>query len=70
MSNGLFENQTLPLKCPGCGRTTQQRVGLLKTSPRITCAGCRETIEVKADDFRRQLDQIQQQVERMGFKVR
>ena len=51
MLEQMFDDEELPLRCPGCGHETPTRLGDLKDNPQILCAGCGATIRVDAEEL-------------------
>lgn len=39
----------IEVKCPGCGRKTQQSIGVLKNSPILVCPSCKERLRIDGE---------------------
>lgn len=54
MTNFL-DDQSIELTCPSCGHKFTEKIGRLKTNPKITCASCNTVIDIKANQFTTQI---------------
>lgn len=46
-----FDDSTIDVPCPHCGKKLTERVGKLKLSPQLTCRHCNGVFDVKAEQF-------------------
>jgi hypothetical protein len=51
---GLFDDVTLPIPCPDCGREAEQTIGWIKDNRHFTCP-CGTQITLDADALLREL---------------
>lgn len=61
----IFDNDTLSVPCPACGKETEQPVGYRKRSPDLTCDGCGATFKVEGEALGADLDSAVQGFEDM-----
>lgn len=54
----LLDDQVIELPCPHCGHKLKERIGKVKTNPKLTCGRCRGVIDVKADQFRAEIAKV------------
>ena len=66
----LFDDAKLPLQCPKCGHTSQEKVTRLERNPKITCGGCGSVINVKADELRKARREINKAIDDLRKKFR
>lgn len=66
----LLADAKLPLKCPKCGHTTQEKVARLERNPKITCGGCGSVINVKADELKKSRREINKAIDDLRKKLR
>jgi rRNA maturation endonuclease Nob1 len=59
MSEDIFDSTKMAVKCPGCGREFDEKVGVLRESPDLRCPGCGETIKIDASDLDEKLTESQ-----------
>ena len=69
---GLFDDQTVPIKCPNCGYETPKSIVWLKAHNKFACP-CGTIIEIDAGQFRgeiakadRAFESFKRQMERIG----
>jgi uncharacterized Zn finger protein len=55
---GLLDDATIDISCPKCARKRKEKIGKLKTNPDLTCLGCGTVIQIKADELRQAIDQV------------
>ena len=48
---GMFDNQTLDVTCPRCGKQVKKTVAWIKSHNEFTCSGCRNRVELDRDQF-------------------
>jgi uncharacterized Zn finger protein len=48
-----FDNQSVDIPCPGCGKKFSETLRRLKQNPKITCRFCGAVNTVNADEFRK-----------------
>ena len=70
MAKGFFDDQTLDIPCPDCGKKAEKSVGWLKANKKFTCSGCGQTIDLQSDQFRRELAKAEKALANFmkGFK--
>jgi Zn finger protein HypA/HybF involved in hydrogenase expression len=59
---GFLDNSPIELTCPSCQHKFSERVGKLKTNPKLTCPQCKSTIAIQADDLKASADQIDKSI--------
>jgi len=55
----LLDDQTIELACPHYGHKFKERIGKLKTNPKLTCGRCRASIDIKADQMRGEITKVE-----------
>jgi transcription elongation factor Elf1 len=55
----ILDDQPIELACPHCGHKLKERIGKLKTNPKLTCGSCRGHIEIKADQMRGEIAKVE-----------
>lgn len=60
LMTNLLDDQTIELTCPHCGRKFEERIGKLKTNPRLICAGCHNVIDTNANQFRAEIAKVEE----------
>lgn len=48
---GILDDSPIELTCPGCGHKFKERIGKLKTNPKLPCPSCRLEISIEADSL-------------------
>ncbi|MEN9375983.1 MAG: hypothetical protein RL710_1140 [Pseudomonadota bacterium] len=54
----LLDDQTIELACPNCSRKFKERIGKLKTNPKLTCTGCSTVISIDANQLRSEIAKV------------
>jgi len=69
----ILDTSSIELTCPHCGHKFSERIGRLKTNPKLTCTKCRGSIQISADQLRtavqkvdKGLAQLRQTLGRLG----
>ncbi len=55
----MLDDQSIELACPHCGHKIKERIGKLKTNPKLICGGCHKTIDIKADQMRSEIAKVE-----------
>lgn len=55
---GLLDDSAIDIACPKCARKRKEKIGKLKTNPKLTCLGCGTVIQIEADELRKAIDQV------------
>lgn len=63
----MFDDQSLDIPCPECGRKTAKTIGWLKSHNQFACR-CGVTINLKTEKFRRDIGSAEQRLR--DFKTR
>lgn len=61
--DNIFDDATLDIPCPHCGKEMTERIGRLNQNPTLTCSACGNLIEIKADELRSATDALQKQLD-------
>lgn len=48
----ILDNNTVDIPCPHCSKKLSERIGKLKTNPKLTCRFCQGVFTVDADQLR------------------
>ncbi|WP_152539987.1 hypothetical protein [Afipia sp. P52-10] len=56
MSEGLFDDASVEIPCPGCGHKHEKTLGWLKDVKEFTCDGCGAMVAVENAELRASLD--------------
>lgn len=54
----LLDDQAIELSCPNCKKKISERIGRLKTNPKLTCRACQGVIQVNADQLRTEISKV------------
>lgn len=55
----LLDGEVIEISCPHCGNKLKERIGKLKANPTLTCARCRGTVAIKADQMRGEIAKVE-----------
>lgn len=66
----LFSNESAELTCPSCRRKFKESFGRLKNSPTVNCPGCHQAIKIEASDFKRGLDNVQREIDKIDDLIK
>lgn len=58
----LLDDSSIEIPCPHCGAKITERLGKLKTNPKLTCGKCRGIIQISADKLRQEADKVDKAV--------
>lgn len=56
----FLDDQTIELTCPNCSRKLKERIGKLKTNPKLTCTKCSSGINIDANYMRSEVAKVEQ----------
>lgn len=66
----LFDDQKIDVPCQKCGHKMPQKVAALKRNPLLTCPRCGVATQVKADELKRGLDEVDRALDKLKRKFR
>ena len=58
IGTSLLDESAIDIACPKCARKRKEKIGKLKTNPKLTCLGCGTVIQIEADEIRKAIDQV------------
>lgn len=67
---GTFDTQKMDVPCQKCGHKMSQTIAALQRNPLLTCPNCKTQTQVKADDLKRSLDQVERALNDLKRKFR
>lgn len=47
----MFDNATISIPCPSCGKESQKTIGWLKAHDHFTCTACDQTITLEKEQL-------------------
>lgn len=70
-----IDSKSLNIPCPKCGDKTPETIGNIKNNATVTCSGCGISLNLKAEDFREGIEQLEASIANLknvfkGFKKR
>jgi len=54
----------IPFPCPKCGEQIEESIARLEENPTLTCPRCGTSIQIEAEDLRRNLKQVEDALEK------
>lgn len=68
----MFEDETIDIACPNCGRKNAILVRDFEASSeaRVTCQHCGVIVKIEADEFRRRLTVVRKELEEIQLEAR
>lgn len=60
--SGFFDDQSIDIPCPGCGHKTTKKIAWLQSNGHYTCL-CGTRIDLKSDEFKRELTGAERAIE-------
>ncbi len=57
-----FDDATLNIPCPHCGKETKKTIGWLKRNQEMPCSACRETFGLDTKELRTEIDRVDRAV--------
>ncbi len=68
----MFDDETVDIVCPNCGRKNPILVRDVEdhSETRVNCHQCGAVVKVDAEDFRRRLAQVRQELEALQLEAR
>jgi transcription initiation factor IIE alpha subunit len=63
----MFEDDTIDIACPNCGRKRSILVREFEEAAEshFTCDGCGVGVKIEGDEFRQRLDQVRKELEQL-----
>jgi len=63
----MFEDETVDVECPKCGRQNSILVREFEESAEthFVCAGCKVGVRIEASEFRKRLEQVRKELQEL-----
>jgi transposase-like protein len=69
MMAGYFDDATIDLPCPQCGKKTKKSIGWIKNHANFTCRGCKSVIDLSSKQFQREIAKAERLLDNLGKKL-
>lgn len=60
LMKNFLDDQTIELTCPNCSHKLKERIGKLKTNPKLACTKCSSGINIDASHMRGEVAKVEQ----------
>jgi len=63
----MFEDETVDVECPSCGRQNSIRVREFEeiAETHFVCEGCKVSVKIEASEFRERLEQVRKELQEL-----
>jgi len=60
-----LDSHTIDIPCPHCTQPNPEKIGWLKTHPKVVCTACKKVFETNTPEFAEQIDSVQEALDEL-----